>query len=75
MLRAELPVHRNNTLYLSLGEGARDSDRVRAACERGAKERSSAGHGFARSRSNGRSVTFQVRGTDCGVKHSLSSHA
>jgi hypothetical protein len=47
----------------------------RAACERGAKERASAGHGFARSRSNCRSVTVQVRGTDCGVKHSLSSHA
>ena len=32
-------------------------------------------YGFARSRSNCRRVTVHVRGTDCGVKHILSSHA
>src|SRR5207249_1718815 len=66
---------RHAAVSLSVGEAASGSDRVRAACERGVKERASAGHGFARSRSNCRSVTVQLRGTDWGVKHSLSSQA
>ena len=39
--------------------------RPSGACgERGTEERAPAGHGLARSRSNGRSVTVQVSGTD-----------
>ena len=58
---------------LSPGEAASDSDRVCAA--RKSEEHASAGHGFARSRSNCRSVTVHVSGTDWGVKHTLSLHA
>jgi hypothetical protein len=67
--------HAWHAVSLSLGEPANGADRVRPAAERGAQEHASVGHGFARSRSNGRSVTVQVSGTDCGVKHTLSSHA
>ncbi len=66
---------RHAAVSLSVGEAASGSDRVRAACERGTEEHASAGHGLARSRSNCRRLTVHVSGTDCGVKHSLSSQA
>ena len=66
---------RHAAVSLSVGEAASDSDRVRAACERGTEERAPAGHGLARSRSNCRRLTVHVSGTDWGVKHTLSSHA
>jgi hypothetical protein len=55
---------RHAAVSLSFGEAASDSDRIGAPCERGMEERAPAGHGFARSRSNCRSVTVQVSGTD-----------
>ena|SRR5437879_2896266 len=64
-----------SAVFLSFGEAASDADRVRTARECGAEKHPPAGHGFARSRSNCRSVTVHLSGTDCGVKHTLSSHA
>ena len=63
---------RHAAVSLSFGEAARDSDGVRAACERGLKEPAPAGHGSASSRSNCRRPMVHVSRTVWGVKHTLA---